>query len=226
MLRYINNNKQPMDNQMSFKDNVKMNNVNGIFSIKSIDLNGNVIDEYIENNLILNTARDTMAGLVGGVTGPDGPITKFVIGTSGHTGNNPDTPVREGDERLPNGGYFDAARTNIYSEQLNTTMYMFEFDLRSPETTHADTGISGKKRIGGGAFTPDAPTNSIIRKVQDRTLVYSITIGENNANPANGVIAYTEAGLYSGNKLFAMKTFPQKLKDNAVAFIITWTINF
>lgn len=212
---------------MSFKDNVKMNNVNGIFSIKSIDLNGNVIDEYIENNLILNTARNSMAGLVGGVTGSNGPINRFVMGTSGHMDNDTDIPVTEGEERSPDGGVFDSARTNIYSEALSKTMYMIDFDLRSSESTHAEAGIPGEKRIGSGNWITDAETNNIIRKVEGRTLVYTITIGEHNANPVDpGVIPYTEAGLYSGDNLFAMKTFPQKLKDDTVAFIITWTINF
>lgn len=212
---------------MSLKDNAKMNNVNGVFSIKSIDINGNVIDEYIENNLILSTARNSMAGLVGGVTGPNGPINKFVMGTSGHMGSDTTLPVREGEDRLGGGGIFDSARTNIYSEQLEKTMYMIEFDLNSPQLTYTQTNIPGQKRIDDGAFTPDAGTNKITRTVSERTLEYSIIIGEANANPdVGGPIPYTEAGLYSGGNLFAMKTFPQKLKEGTVAFIITWTINF
>jgi len=52
-----------------------------------------------------------------------------------------------------------------------------------------------------------------------------VTVPVENANET-GVVAYTEAALYSNEEMFSMKTFPARVKENTVKFIITWSIMF
>ena len=42
----------------------------------------------------------------------------------------------------------------------------------------------------------------------------------------NGNVVYTEAALYAGTNIFAMKTFKAKVKDDSVLLRIIWTITF
>ena len=47
-----------------------------------------------------------------------------------------------------------------------------------------------------------------------------------NVKNTNDGVVYTEAGLYSGDKLIAMRTFKGKVKESTVAFRIQWSVMF
>ncbi len=205
----------------------------GEFSIKTIDINGNVIGLYSEKNLVMDTARSNMAEIIGGVTASGDPINKFVLGTLGHMNTDilDAQQVAEVDISKPSGNQtFDATKTELFSEIIAGAInYKIPFDA----TGVADVTVDGEGTayIAGvpRATTPtDVPMNSIQRVVLDKTVTYTITIPVTNANSADGTtpIAYTEAGLYAGSELFAMKTFPARVKENTAQFIITWSIIF
>jgi hypothetical protein len=59
--------------------------------------------------------------------------------------------------------------------------------------------------------------NSIVYK-------FEIEQGVGHGAGTSSVMAYTEAGLFADDILFAIKTFPAKVKDSATKFIITWKI--
>lgn len=75
--------------------------------------------------------------------------------------------------------------------------------------------------------------NQIYSKVANRvglgdtSIVYTVTLLNEEANLTDGTFAITEAGLFTGNnELFARKTFPVLAKTNTRSFRIEWTINF
>lgn len=211
---------------MKLQDDVK---IQGIFSIYSIDKNGNVIDKYEEKNLIMDRARQNMAQLIGNVTTDASlgqPINKFVIGTLGHVGTDILNYKRVGE----NG--FTSTRTSLFSEENSSALnYLIEFSVAGG--TDVTVQADGKRRKGLTVEATESAVKNTIRRIvggdQGRTVTYEITIPAENGNsgdPANPVVAYTEAALYAGNDIFSMKTFPARVKENTVELKIVWSIIF
>lgn len=196
----------------------------GEFSIKTVHADG-TFDEYVEKNLIMDTARSNMAQLLGGVTtgGVLGnPINKFVIGTEGHVG----TDILAYKAVGTNG--FDSTLTALFSE----TSLGLHYDITFDATGGSDVTVNGTGSLydGGVLQITDAAANTVNRTVTDRTVTYTITIPTTNGNSVlaapNDIIAYTEAALYAGTDIFSMKTYPARVKENTVELIITWSIIF
>ena len=61
----------------------------GEFTLQVLNDKGEVIDQFQENNLVVNTARESMSALLSGKNGSLG-ITTFVLGTRGHDEVNND----------------------------------------------------------------------------------------------------------------------------------------
>lgn len=199
----------------------------GVFSIKSFDKNGDVIDNYEEKNLIMDEARRNMAQLIGGVTAvgdTDGRhIDSFVLGTKGHNGTNILDFIAVGDAG------FTSARTSLFSEATaNDINYKIGFDSTGG-MDKTDTVAQGRQYTGPSAGSIDPVKNTVRRVVSDRTVTYTVTIPATNGNsgdPSNTVVAYTEAALYAGSEMFSMKTFPARVKEDTVKFEINWSIIF
>lgn len=68
-----------------------INSLRGHFSIQAIDLNNNIIDEWSDNNMIMENARYTMSELFANLD-TSTFINKFKIGTMGHIGDSIITP--------------------------------------------------------------------------------------------------------------------------------------
>jgi len=190
----------------------------GIFKIQTHDKDGNLLDEFEEKNLIVNSARPNLAKLIGGFsTGT--PINKFVIGTRGHVGDIliPKTIV--------NG--LNQNRTQLFSEE--ETKYFYSIDFQG-----TGTGNGSRNVISETDFTVDTNTKSTVSIVNvEKTLVYTIVIHSDVANntagfsgTTTGTAAFTEAGFYCGNTLFNIKTFPVKVKQQGTTITITWTLEF
>lgn len=211
---------------MKLQDDVK---IQGIFSIYSIDKNGNIIDKYEEKNLIMDRARQNMAQLIGNVTTGASlgqPINKFVIGTLGHVGTDILNYKRVGE----NG--FTSTRTRLFSEENSSALnYLIEFSVAG--NTDITVQAEGKRRNGLTVVATENDVKNTIRRIvggdQGRTVTYEITIPAENANsgnPENPVVVYTEAALYAGDDIFSMKTFPARVKENTVELKIIWSIIF
>lgn len=218
---------------MQLKDNIDFY---GVFSFKSVDCDGNVLDEYTEKNLIMDKARTNMAQLVGGVTVGDGEstglaINQFVLGTRGHIDTNilSYQKVGESDATKPAGNQsFDSTRERLFSETIQDAInYRIPFDVRGGnDVTVTVDGQRYETDTEVGSLEAD---NTVRRVVADRTVTYTFTIPIDNANSGdinNPVVAYTEAALYAGDEIFSMKTFPARVKENSVKFIIEWSIIF
>lgn len=202
----------------------------GIFNIQSIDAKtGEVLGEYHEKNLIMDKARQNMAKLVGAVTDEENgaiglPITRFVLGTKGHVGDNILSPIKVGE------GDFDSTRSELFSQENGALNYMLDFDASGAITVDVDgTGTV----YMGNELQKDSATKCKVKRVvagdYGRTLTYTFEIPPEAAN-GDGVVAYTEAALFVANSkissIFSMKTFPARVKEDSVLFRITWSIIF
>jgi hypothetical protein len=202
----------------------------GLFSVKAIDANGNVVDEYTEKNLIMDSARQNMAQLIGNVTTAGSaqgtPIDKFVIGTLGHVG----TDILDYKKVGENG--FDSSRTALFSEEdASARNYHLPFDVSGD--INVTVASTGEMYEGSTLDYTDAADSSTVQRVvggtYGRTVTYTITIPASCANSndlAEPVIAYTEAALYAGEEIFSMKCFPARVKEDTVKFEISWSIIF
>jgi len=208
----------------------------GVFSFKSLDKDGQVLDEYSEKNLIMDSARTNMAQLIGGVTSGSTStagyeINQFVLGTRGHVGTNilDYQKVGETDTSKPAGDQsFDSSRTDLFSEAISGAVnYRIPFvGTGDSDITVSGTGTRYNANTAVGAAEGG---NTIRRVVSNRTVTYTITIPAQNANSGDTVdpvVAYTEAALYAGSEIFSMKTFPARVKEDTVKFEITWSIIF
>ena len=224
---------------MILQDNI---NINGYFEIRAIKADGSE-DVYEEKNLIMDTARTNMAELVGGYSAGI-PITKFILGTKGH---NPDTANIL--EPITVGTYdFTPARTDLYSQESNDFYYTLEWNPFSPvgpDLTSTSDGEGGtiawnltgglkayakgnKKDQSGVEIDAENVPCPIEIQILGRSVKYTITIPEIAANgpTSESIIAYTEASLMCGTDIFSMKTFPGKIKEPVVKYIISWSLLF
>lgn len=215
---------------MKLKDSAEINSdVYGVFNIKSYNAEGEVIDDYTDNNLIVYTARAVMAGNIGDYLTPVAitPINSFVMGTRGHRAENILDTVLVG-ETQPGLGIFNPERSSLFSEESNEYNYKISFNPQGGKTVTRGN-LTGTLRQGSTTIRTDDATNSVVREVtgiRDNELRYTITIETPNANVQGQATPYTEAALYAGDNLFAMKTFPARVKENTVKFVITWSIIF
>lgn len=171
------------------------------------------------------------------------PINKFVLGTQGHRieggcekypePKQPNVTPAPGDD--PD-NYYDSTRYELFSERNDLGSYHFDLEFTPDGLSDDNFDVRGKffeKRspMAGksiDADTPDSKSN-IQRVVIDRTVTYTITIPRGAGNPhSNNPPAFTfsEAALYCGPRIFSMKTFPARFKDDSVKLIITWSIIF
>lgn len=91
-----------------------MVNFKGHFKIQALDADHNVLDEWEEDNMIMETARESMAEMFANLTSSTF-INKFVLGTEGHVGTSVITPKGSGEG-------FVKERDRLFSEVLAGTV--------------------------------------------------------------------------------------------------------
>lgn len=206
----------------------------GEFTLQVLNDKGEVIDQFQDNNLVVNTARESMSALLSGKNGSLG-ITTFVLGTRGHDDVSGD--ILQPKVVGQNG--YDETRTQLFSEELNEFYYTVKWTqgalVNSQGGAVPFTGntvefvAKGQKKNQSGA-EPDAENAQIPVKIdlQNNAVQYEFEIPEASANGADGqsVVAYTEAGLKCGNQLFSIKCFSGKVKSLDTKFKIIWRIIF
>ena len=215
---------------MNLKDKLNVKSTAyGIFNIKTFDKDDNVIDDFTDNNLIVYTARAVMAGQIGSYISSTEitPINKFYLGTRGHRGDNILDTVLVGEEQADM-GLFDPERSSMFSQESGEYNYGIEFDPTGGKVVTREA-LAGTLYSGSVERSTDEPTNTIRREItglRENEVKYTITIETPNGNVPGQAVPYTEAALYAGENLFAMKTFPARVKENTVKFVITWSIIF
>jgi len=129
-------------------------NFTGHFKIQSIDKRGHVIDEWQEQNMIMEDARETMSEIFGNMD-TNTFIEKLVLGTEGHASGDIAT------EKTSSEG-FVKERDRLFSEPLAGTVNTNDIlsDIRLNDYVYAE---------------PDTATNGYYRYVAATTTNYTVT---------------------------------------------------
>jgi hypothetical protein len=199
--------------------------IEGYFTIEVIDKNTNeVIDKYEFSNKIMRDSKVSMRKAMKGETVGSGDaimINTLVLGTRGHDGNllQPKT--------------FSYDLSDIFAITENQPVYPITFDrLGSIINEGYDPSMPGS------GVTPTILNIYTETSSDNESIVYEFIISEDSANNNGNPIAYTEAGLYTNvdqnigitdpeyGRIFAMRTFPAKIKDASTQLKITWRIIF
>lgn len=182
------------------KDNIKA--FKGHFKLEEISKDGSSRVIVDDKNLIVNNASEMMAKIVGGYyhssTAPD--IDKFLLGAGGHNPSNP-LQIRA--------GWPDPTVTELYDSE-------YEISFTPPNGT-------GESSLIIDTSTPESG-NDVSMTTVGNIVTFTIIISEANANIPEG--GYSEAALFMGNEIFAMKCFPFKQKDENTEWKITWALTF
>lgn len=176
----------------------------GYFKIQSYDLEGNLIDSFEENNLIMDKGRNALATFCSGFATPSS-INRFAIGTMG-----------SGDTVLDPKVYpeFNSTLTSLFSEQSSSA---YEYYIDFIPTTSGELATVMESDVGAGS--------TLKVTLEDSLLSYEITLSASAANNGSSV-PYTEACFYAGTEIFAMRCFPVRVKDATTRLVITWQFQF
>lgn len=253
-------------------------NFDGHFKIQAIDSNNKVIDEWEDDNLILESARITMAEKFANIN-TNTEICEFKLGTLGHVGDDvitvkDDTEgfVKERDrlfsepyaDAIPQGTLLPSIIKNdciqitginegvagnpdgywIFTGETSTSYQLSDLVLTggdweyfgdSPPFTYTVgfqlPGISIDTENGDEAvieYEDDSPMGSEVFVLHnDKSVQFTVNIVNYVANEQTDTASiFTEAALYFHGRIFSMKTFKAKIKDDSVLLRIIWTINF
>jgi hypothetical protein len=209
---------------MKFDDKTD-NTVEGYFSIEVIKKDtGEVIDKWEESNKIMLDSKKVMRDAMMGQLGSDGKplrMNTFALGTRGH-----DTNVL-----VPK--LFDYTMSDLFSVSESAPIYPITFDENGDIIDEGYDPNLPNSRFVDSTVTVISETGS-----DTETIVFTFLIPEENANENNGPIIYSDAALYTNQNqdisgtpidygsIFAMRTFPGKIKDPTTYFRITWRIIF
>jgi len=181
------------------------NKITGHFVLECINKDEKITDRYEDNNLIMDTARVNMCDIITGLSSGLN-INKFVLGTKGHVDGDLISPKTSATG-------FVSSRTQLFSEESLDFFYPIQFTPANSEDAAATNII--ETNVGS--------TVHILKS--GSTVTYSIVVPVTAAN-STGSVAYTEAALYAGSRIFSAKCFGAKVKDDTVSLRITWSISF
>jgi hypothetical protein len=186
----------------------------GYLKIESLDANRNIVDVWEDPNLIMDTARVDMAGLLANFSGAN-PVNTFVLGNNGHTPG-----LGEVSENIL------VPKTSLEGFVSTRTMLFAEDDTLAPGINY-NYSISWTPPVDANSTVLDTALGvcSISTSITATTTQYIFEIPTTEANNA-GIATFTEAAMYTGSNIFSMRTFPAKIKDDTVILRITWSITF
>lgn len=102
-----------------------------------------------------------------------------------------------------------------YTYKLEVKTNVFDGDTNIAKNSDNSCVIS---------YTTDSGDN-----LDNTSVTYTFEVGMSQANGQDTereISTFNEAGMYINNRLFCMKCFNDKVKDNSTKFRITWTIIF
>lgn len=197
----------------------------GFFKIEYLDKDRNVLFTHEQQNMIMEKSKESVASATAGIVPQTDYINKFVLGNAGHEENN-----------FLIAKSFPFTRTRLFAEDRNSIsdkIYPIIFDPLSIAGDYY-APVTGEDEDN---LVKATPSTVRVKIISNSTIEYTFEIPDANAN-GTGVEAWTEAALHtktgevintnpitSGN-IFAMRTFPAKIKENTSLFRITWKIVF
>lgn len=199
------------------------NGIKGQFKLESRDeINNEWKIEVEDKNLVMNTASIVMATIVGGssynktlstggnfVLNQVPVINTFKLGFGGHNTLNPTSTRTD----WPN-----PAVTDLYN-----TKYVIRFEPNGTTPTGIPATVLDSVKYDNSTTVSEA-SNTVIITRENNVVSYEIFIKEPNCVTLDGGLS--EAGLFVGNNIFAMKCFPFRQKDNTTEWKITWSITW
>jgi len=188
----------------------------GYLKVEQLDKDRNIISSWEDSNLIMDTARVDMAGLISGFSGSS-PINKFVIGNNGH---NPGLGKLSEDILSPKTAAqgFVSTRTQLFSEDNTLAPGLnYNYPITFTPPADANSTVTSDDNLSTVSTSIGGSSGSVTQ--------YIFEFPETAANNT-GTVTYTECAMYAGTEIFSMRTFPAKVKDNTVILRITWSITF
>ena len=213
--------------------------IEGYFKIEQFDKNGKLLDTWESSNLIMLDSKKVMRNAMRGLLASPEPvintnihINTLVLGTAGHQQDNLLAPKN-----------FQNDRTDLFCvEQQNGKAYPITFGAQGNIIDEGYDEDLPNSRTEASSLTINNLSDS-----GNEIIEYVFEIPSGNANDSGNPIAYTEAALYTNlnqvipnlgtnpgdslevhdyGDIFAMRTFPAKIKDASTSFKITWQIIF
>lgn len=116
-----------------------------------------------------------------------------------------------------------------YFTKLNNKPYTYTINFRLPGVDMKDNESCVLADVGS-----DASNDSVRVNIKDTSVIFTFYVDVNNGNQQehdedeydDATSLFSEAGLYVNDRLFSMKTFGSKVKDESVKLRIIWTITF
>lgn len=116
-----------------------------------------------------------------------------------------------------------------YFTKLDHKPYTYTINFRLPGVDMGDSESCVIAETGS-----DASNDSVRVNIKDTSVIFTFYVDVNNGNKQehdegeydDDTSLFSEAGLYVNDRLFAMKTFGSKVKDESVKLRIVWTITF
>lgn len=200
----------------------------GHLKIQSFDSSGNLTSEYEDSNLVMDLQRESMALLQGQVTGSE-PINSLRLGTRGVHGTS------YGENIMPGSSGYHPEMSHLFQENTSSVdggyVFVQKFDVQgSPSETFQSTSEKMLK-FGSNVSQYNSQGQEMTRSVNGRVITFEVTLPRGSQNsPGQGgdpqYLPYSEQQLYCGDRIFSMKTFPQKFKDSDQKIVLTWSIIF
>jgi len=182
---------------MIFKDKVRKP-IEGFFKIECFDKNDKLVDSFEKKNMIMFTSKQSVANSM----------------------HNPATSVYINKISLGNDGTISG---NTMAPKTFTYDILDLFVGPSPVLPKERLDID---IVPGLNQNPIGTIMTNTNIVNTSSIEYEITLNEDDAN-GSGIVGWSEAALFTSNgDIFAMRTFPAKIKDSTTKLKITWKIVF
>jgi len=217
---------------LNIKDEVQKP-TEGYFKLECLDKDGIIIDTYEHKNMIMQKSKATVANATMGNSPQYDYINKIVLGDKGSDGGN-----------LLVGRDFSFTREKLFAQTEGGDTFGLLFD---PLARSSDGQAPLKREFKTGEVEIGSASKITVNIINASTIqyIFDLAPGSANGGGTDGVKPWTEAALYVrrddnvnyndntipdtaqeyGN-IFAMRTFPAKIKDATTTFRITWEIVF
>jgi len=196
-------------------DNIKLK---GHFKIQTIDKNNNILDEYEDHNMIMESARISMSEMFADLNASTF-INKIKLGTLGHIGDSILIPKSALDG-------FVKERDRMFSESYPSTIEINDIIdvIKKNDIFYINATIPGYYRYLNADIENYTITDEVVSDegiwefIENEPYTYSINfeLPQENTDPINGTIAQniTEDNPGSGSIVSVLQT------DTSVTFII------
>lgn len=117
----------------------------------------------------------------------------------------------------------DFSNASLWTNLGNSNPYTYALEFDLPESVSGS--CENILEDDDPASAPTSTLSTVDFALSDTSATFTINIPTTTAN-GSGFESFTEAALYANGRIFSMKTFRAKIKDNTIQLRIVWTITF